>query len=189
MKLLKIAALVAAMGMGAAQAEQVQFTSVTGTAGVTDAFRAADGNYPALGQTWFIDTAFWEGQSDSVTFTFLHPYQITGFKASLDNNDDYVIELSTNGSTWTRYFTVFAEDYGDPLAMVDGGMDTFEPPVAGKTDYFSYARVRARAGDCCSSVGELTLYGTTAPVPEPETLALMVGGIAALGLKLRRRAR
>jgi PEP-CTERM motif len=184
MKLLKIAALVAAMGVGAAQAVPVVFSSVVGTAGVTGTSFAHDGNYPPLWQFWQTDTAWWTGFNESVVFEFDQPYQITGFKASLDNNDDYVIELSNdNGETWTRYYTVFSED-----GTVSDGMDTFEPAVAGSTNYFSQARVRARAGDGFHSIGELQFSGTTAPIPEPETLALMLGGIAALGLKLRRRA-
>jgi len=184
MKLLKIAALVAAMGaVGAQAAIPVGYANVTSTGGIVNNIEfAADGDFPDLWQDWTTETAWWFGTAPSVVFQFDRPYQITGFEASLDNNDDYVIELSPDGTEWTRYYTVFLED-----GTVGEGMDRFKPAVTGVTDFFSYARVRARAGDNSYSVGELQFSGVAA-VPEPETLALMLGGIAALGLKLRRRA-
>lgn len=191
MKPLKIAALAAVMGIGSAQAASVEFSSVTGTPGVTGTAFAHDGNYPALGQFWQDETAWWDAwltPNQYLVFAFAKPYQITGFTASLDNNDNYRIDLSSDGEVWTPYAVVLSEDYGDPIAMVDGGMDTFAPASVATRDYFSYARVRATGGDKFYSVGELQFNGVAAPIPEPETLALMLGGIAALGLKLRRRA-
>ena len=191
MKLLKIAALAAVMGIGSAQAASVAFSSVTGTPGVTGIAFAHDGNYPELGQYWQEETAWWDAwltPNQYLVFAFDKPYQITGFTASLDNNDNYRIDLSTDGEVWTPYAVVLGEDYGDPIAMVDGGMDTFAPASVATRDYFSFARVRATGGDKYYSVGELQFSGVAAPIPEPETLALMLGGIAALGLKLRRRA-
>lgn len=182
MKLLKIAALVAAMGAVGAQANVV-ITSVTGTSGVNNAFRAADLDWPAFEQDWQDRTAWWYYNDESLDFTFDRPYQITGMTISVDNNDYYRVFLSTDGSTWDDYHTVLAFE-----GAAGYGMDQFSPSKPATAQFYSYARVTALAGDGSNSVGELQFNGVAAPVPEPETLALMLGGIAALGLKLRRRA-
>ena len=187
MKLLKIAALVAAMGAVSAQAATVGYISVTGSAGVTNAELAGNGVFSPDGIYWQTGTAWWEGPwespTDYVQFEFDKPYQITGIKLSVDNNDFYRVELSKNGSDWVDYHTVLAFE-----GAVNGGMDTFTPSKPSTSEAFSFARVTALYGDRFYSVGEVQFNGVAA-VPEPETLALMLGGIAALGLKLRRRAR
>jgi hypothetical protein len=183
MKLLKIAALVAAMGAVGAQANVV-ITSVTGTSSaVNSAFYAADGNFPAFQQDWQVQTAWWYFNNDSVVFTFDQPYQITGMTISVDNNDYYRVYLSADGTTWDDYHTVLAFE-----GLAGYGMDEFSPSKPATAQFYSYARVTALAGDGSNSVGELQFNGVAAPIPEPETLALMLGGLAALGLKLRRRA-
>ncbi len=182
MKLLKIAAVVAALGAVGAQAATVGMT-VVGSAGVNNAIFAADGETPAFETPWQEGTAWWYGLDEALTFTFDQAYQITGITINVDNNDFYRVDLSTDGTSWVDYHTVLAFD-----GAADFGMDTFTPSKPATADFYRLARVTALAGDGSYSVGELQFNGVAAPVPEPETLALMLGGIAALGLKLRRRA-
>jgi hypothetical protein len=182
MNKLGMVALLAAFGTAGAQAANVGFASVTGTAGVTNAAKAGDGVFPALGQFYQQDTAYWTGQGESVLYTFDMAYRITGMTLSVDNNDFYRVELSSNGSTWQTYHTVLAFE-----GSVNGGMDTFSPSLPATADFYSFARITALAGDGLNSVGELQLNGVAA-VPEPETMALMLAGLAAFALKLRRKA-
>ncbi len=185
MKLLKIAALVAAMGaVGAQAADMVVYTDVSGD-GIFEAGRAGNGAIPPQFDPFDNASAYWFDASKTLLFTFDQAYTITGMTLSVDNNDFYVVELSQDGIEWDDYHTVLA--FQGVVQEWQGGMDTFTPNKPATASAYSFARITAYPGDGSYSVGELKLNGVAA-VPEPETLALMLGGIAALGLKLRRRA-
>lgn len=185
-KLLSLAAMFSLIStLGTAQAATPPLASVACTAGVTGCGFALDGQFPPEGQ-WYQDaTAWWTGFDDSVTYTLDSPLMVTGLTVSLDNNDSYVIEASTNGNDWTTLLFV-----GASSGTVGFGMDTFST-IAADPQYdsnlvftagmASQIRITAVDGDTFNSVGELQVTA----VPEPGTWLLMAGGLAALGLRRR----
>lgn len=185
MKKLLLASLVGALvSVGAQAATPVLYSSITGTAGVTNAANAGDGVFPANGDDWNINAAFWQGTVDNVSFTFDKAYQITGLKLTVDNNDYYRVYLSTDGSTWETYHTVLAFE-----GSVPDGVETFTPNLPATANFYRYARIAALAGDNLYGVGEVQFSGVAAAVPEPTTVALMLSGLGAVGLLARRRRR
>lgn len=170
------------MTAGAQAATTVGYTSIVGTGGVTSPELAGDGFYPADWTHWQIDSAWWTGEQGIVTFTFDKVYAISGLKLTVDNNDYYRVQLSTNGTQWDNYDTVLAFE-----GLVGGGQDTFVRSVTTTAPVYKYARIFALAGDGYYSVGEVQFTGTAAAVPEPGAAALMFAGLAGVGMLARRR--
>lgn len=178
------AALAAAMmmGAGAQAAGTVGYSLIEGTSGVTNPGLAGDGVFPADWAHWQTDSAWWEGTAEALTFTFDNTYAISGLKLTVDNNDFYRVQLSTNGTQWDNYDIVLAFE-----GAVDSGQETFVRSVTTTAPVYKYARVFALTGDGLYSVGEVQFSGTAAAVPEPTTAALMFAGLAGVGLLARRR--
>ena len=183
MKKTLIAAALSLLASLAAQATTtVAYSSVFGSAGVNNAELAGDGFAPADGTFWQTQTAWWFGDSQSLTFVFDQAYQITGMQLTVDNNDFYRVSLSTDGTTWQDYYTVLAFE-----GSVGGGVETFTPSLPATAAYYRYARVVGFYGDGANSVGELKFSGVAAPVPETSSAALLLAGLGAMGLLARRR--
>ncbi len=85
---------------GTAAAATPPIVSVACTTGVTGCAFAADGNFPPQAQYYQTNTAYWVGAAEAVTYTLDGPQLLTGFLASLDNNDTYRFDVSSNGSDW-----------------------------------------------------------------------------------------
>jgi hypothetical protein len=99
-------------------------------------------------------------------------FWITGLTIQADNNDDYVIGVSTDGKTFKPLLTASWE-WGE----VSDGMETLStlakdpqhvPEMAIKPAQARYVRLSAKGGDEAYAVSELLLYGSkTAPVVSP----------------------
>ncbi|MEW5787510.1 MAG: PEPxxWA-CTERM sorting domain-containing protein [Pseudomonadota bacterium] len=178
-------ALVAALGFSAAQADAVNFAAVTASANVNTPDYAHDGVFPAEWTDWTTTTAWWTGFDESMVFEFDQVYVLTHYDVSLDNNDSYEIQFSLDGTTWGLSGAPVDLSIGAGEGNVGYGMDTFSGDIA--SIRAKYARVMAVGGDGYNSVGELSF--NAAPVPEPETYALMLAGLGLVGFAARRRAR
>lgn len=161
----------------------VQAATVACNAQVTGCNFANDGAFPAQGQEWRTETAWWEGIEGAVTLDLGGKVLLQGLEVSLDNNDSYRIEVSLDGNTWTDLASIAAAQ-----GAVSWGMDRFSSSPA--SSYFTgaltfgateaaYLRVSATGGDNLYSVGEVAL--NTSPVPEASTVALLACGLAAIG--------
>jgi hypothetical protein len=123
-------------------------------------------------------------------------FNVTGVLWSVDNNDSYTLQTSTDNVTFSTLFTVQIADGN--IAVSPGGMDTMTS-FAG-TDFVAnmafspvdarYIRVSAVDGDGLYSIGEVQAFGQLTPVsgavPEPSTYGI-VGAAALAGLVLLRR--
>lgn len=173
-------------------AEMLTAISVEGSADYTgDLSLLTDGVFPSEGTQWQTDTVYWYGTEESFTFDYGMTYEIDSFKASVDNNDNYIIEYSIDNSAWSTWMQISRTD-----GEVGWGMDTITN-ITSDEDYWLYSlepvtarymRISAIAGgDNAKSVGEFEAYGTSAAVPEPATMLLFGTGIACLAAVGRRR--
>ncbi len=179
-----ILALSLSIGNVAAQAGNVVYSAVTGSAGIHNVAYAHDGVFSPAGQDWQTDTAWWTGFAESIVFEFDQNYTVTGYNVSLDNNDSYEIYLSQDGVNWGLSNVSVSDIFvGASEGSVGWGMDNFSGSLT--PTLARYAKVIAVDGDALNSVGELQF---TAAVPEPETYALMLAGLGLLSFAARRRA-
>jgi hypothetical protein len=181
---------------------QAAAPSVSCSAGVTNcaaAFDVVDPTIDGEGTQWQDRTAFWGSTGESVVISLGATFQLLEIGIVVDNNDDYLIERSLNGSAWSTLGSI--SRFAGTVSEGAGGMDYFDsfadpqnPDYVASLDFapvnVAFLRVSATGGDSAYSVGEVNLFTApaTVPVPEPASWALMLGGVAAL-LARRRTAR
>jgi hypothetical protein len=168
----------------AVQAETVNYTAVTASAGVNTPSNAHDGIFPADYTEWTTTTAWWTGFEQSIVFEFDGVHALTGYQVSLDNNDSYAIQFSLDGNYWGLTGNQYDIYVGSGEGDVWWGMDTFAGTIPSVRA--AYARIVALDGDGYHSVGELSFNSAT-PVPEPESYALMLAGLGLVGFAVRRQ--
>ena len=114
--------------------------------------RLNDGIFPAELSAWTANTtASWKGLGKAFTFAFDDLYRVEDIRLSVDNNDSYALDYSTDNQSWTSLFTILPS-YGE----IGWGMDTMSS-VLGDAEYVSqidfspvvarYVRIQATGGD------------------------------------------
>ncbi len=194
------AAAVSLAALGTAQAVTVTSITGTGTFFNSPASLLTDGDF-ALG-TWWTDApnVYWQDQELSsgvvLTLTLDRLYTLKDVSIGLDNNDFYAFQVSTNGSTWNNLFTSMPTslDAGyvySGQTMIQRSSALGDPGYSSLIDFSDvqarYVRIFAIGGDHDYAVSEVQLTGTAVPVPEPETAAMLLAGLTALGFLARRR--
>lgn len=165
-------------------------TSATAPTSITNVSKASDGFTPVERDQWQANSAWWRGTSPSITFDYGSLYTISDIELSVDNNDDYQVEYSTDNVTWSSLFQITRTD-----GEVTWGMDTMST-IASSSEYISvidfapvqaqFLRISATGGDNSYSVGELTALGSVAAVPVPAA-AILFAPVLAGFIGLRRK--
>lgn len=130
-----------------------------------------------IGTQWNTGTVFWSGAfgADTVQIDLASTAKVTHIDLQADNNDDYGISYRDVGGVWHALTTISPHrSWG-----MDMGQSTF-----GEITATAFA-IKAVGGDGYYSVSEFQAIG--APVPEPETMALMLAGLGVVGLVARRK--
>jgi hypothetical protein len=191
-----LALLLSGWGAGQAHAQLISPASASGTGTFNNSTSLIINNViPAEGSTWTDPTnVWWNGLTPQFTIDLGQVYTLQDLVLSLDNNDTYAIEYSTDNLSFTPLTTVSA-GFGE----IGNGMDTFstalgDPEYVPGIDFAPvqarYLRTFATGGDNSYSIGEIQSFGTlgsAAAAPEPSVIALLGTGI--LGLIGRRSFR
>jgi hypothetical protein len=155
------------------------------------------------------------GQSESITLTFTAPTAIASFTLGLlfngpEYNDVFeVAKITINGSKtytlttgatenvamWSDGTTSTSVNYigGAGTQSGEGGAITVWNPFGNEAvSSIMFAAAFGTSGGLCGSSGVCTNQSdynvvNVTPVPEPETYALMLAGLAAVGFVARRR--
>jgi len=164
-------------------AAQISVPNVAGTGTFTNnTSLLIDGSIPPEGTVWTNPTnVYWSSTVPTFTLDFGSVYTLDDLLIQVDNNDDYRIDYSLNGSGWSTLYTI-------PIGLgnINNGMDTFTQSDINFTPVNArYLRISATGGDDKYAVSEIQAFGTSV-VPEPGTITLLGSGLL-LGQVFRRR--
>lgn len=191
-KQLSIAAVLFAMTVPAmAAVNVVQGATVTpqgafgvggggwGSGSLAPASTLTDGAFLPESTQWNVGSVWWGSSTpfSSDNFLVVDLGSVQSFDhlvLQADNNDSYAVEY-WNGSNWLSAWNASAVS---GWGMMTRASDLL-PVISSQ-----YLRVHATSGDSFYSVSELQAL---APVPEPETWALMGFGLLATAVTSRRR--
>lgn len=163
-----------------------------------------DGFIPPETTPWTSGTnVFWsDGGNNTVRFVFDlgADFLVRDILVSVDNNDTYRAQYSTDASNWTDLFII--PSAGGEISPIQGGMDTLTSEAA-SLEYLPamefagqiarYISFEAIGGDSSYALAELQIFGdelpVDRPVPAPGTALLLAAGLAAMRLSRQRRGR
>ncbi len=131
---------------------------------------------------WSYNTVWWHGheQDNAVEIDLGGNFNLNSFLVQADGNDTYFLQAYSKGK-WVEAATVPQSlDYRQ--GMVTRNISTTAIQNVSKL------RFGAKNGDGKYSVSEIQALGSAAPVPEPETYAMMLAGLGMVGVALRKRA-
>jgi len=119
-----------------------------------------------------------------------------GTLASLMDSGTQGTLLSFTGTVSVTHNQTFTVTHDDGLTLIIGGLDLgFNPGPTAPTTTITYTGATGNFpfqlvyGECCGDPAVLQISLPLNAVPEPETYAMMVAGLAALGWVSRRRRR
>ena len=180
---------------GLSAAAQITPVSVTATGSVNHApALIIDGVFPAESSAWTgASNVFWNGTDPVFTIDFGAIYNIDDVLLSVDNNDSYAVEWSSDAANWNSLFNIAIGD-----GEVGFGMDTMSTDsgnveyIAG-LDFFTvqaqYLRIFATGGDNKYSIGEVQAFGgSVSAVPVPAAAWLFGTGLLGIVGVARRKA-
>lgn len=149
-----------------------------GSPPMADPATVTDGTLLALNTQWNTGTVYWSGAlgADTVTITLPTLSSVSSIALQADNNDDYGISYKGTDDLWHALTTISPNR--------SWGMDMGSASFASVTA--SAFAITAVGGDGFYAVSEFQAIG--APVPEPETYALLLSGLGVVGLLSRRRS-
>jgi hypothetical protein len=128
------------------------------------------------GSLWWDQDPSVNSSVATTTIQLNQKYSLDSFVMQADDNDTYRIEY-WNGASWqTAWDVASVPSWG----LVTRSSGTLAPIVTDKLRFF------ATGGDNYYAVSEIQAFGVAA-VPEPETYALMLGGLALVSFVARRR--
>ena len=172
---------------GTGHAALISPVSVSGTGNFTNSPNLIiDGTVPTEGSSWSAATNVrWSGVIPAFTIDLGAIYNVDDVLVSVDNNDHYSIEWSTDSTSWNNLFSINAGN-----GEIGWGMDTMSTDST-NSEYVSalefssvqaqYLRVFATGGDNLYSIGEFQTYGSNVSnVPVPAAVWLFGTGLIGL---------
>lgn len=168
-----------------AHAASLTPTGINFTGGTVNGIsHVADGFIPSEWTQWQTTTAWWSGTSQVITFDYGSLFNIEDILVSVDNNDSYKVQWSTDAGSWTDLFSI-SSSYGD----IGWGLDTMtsfaDPEYISQINFSTvqaqFLRIFATGGDNLYSVGEFQAYGTeVSAVPLPAAVWLFAPALIGL---------